>query len=199
MTLANDPSLDVGAAGLRVDVLRRRARDLAIAAALMTAAGVPFFVLGHDAAGFACVVGAAAGLAVRELARAERGQLLTRLVAAGADAVHRDVAVFSATLVSEARRARLARGLEVAASAGKQGLHEYTHVRPDRAYDVRGDLLRLAGAFRDPAQPVAPRSAALCRRMLCEASVSPLYNPQIFEAELRGLLSEIEAGFDLER
>ena len=41
---------------------------------------------------------------------------------------------------------------------------------------------------------VAPASAALCRRMLCEAAVSPLYNASLSEEDLARLLRAISAG-----
>jgi len=189
-----DDSLSAVDALERVARLRRRARDVALAASLLAAAGATAASLGHGEIGFAALVGAAVGFGAAGLARAERRTVLTRLVAAGIDGA--EVRPFAAELVSPSLRRRLARGLEVAAAAGRPGLHEYTHVRPERAGAVRDDLLELAAAFRNPARPVTPASAALCRRLICEASVSPLYNPALPDQELTRTLRAIGAGFD---
>jgi len=140
--------------------------------------------------------GAALGFAIAYLAGAERSHLLTRLVAQGDAGLLAEAEAFARKLSAPGMRLRLARGLERAATAGQPGLHEYTWVRPERVFDIRKELLRLAAGFRDLAIPVSPASAALCRRMLCEAAVSPLYNPKIPEAELARLLRVIAAGVE---
>jgi hypothetical protein len=76
------------------------------------------------------------------------------------------------------------------------GLHEFAFVHSGRAHAVRSRLERLAERFRDPAEQVSPRSAALCRLLLCEPPVSPLYNPALPPAQLERALDLIAAGFD---
>ena len=194
MAILHEPHLDVRLAASRLDTLRRRARDMALAAGLVATTGGVLLGLGRGAAGFACLIAAAFGLGVAGLARGDRSRLLTRLVAEGLDGANQDTRAWAGALVTRARRVRLAKGLERAADAGRPGVHDYVHIRPDRAHAIRDDLLRIASAFRDQARPLAPRSAALCERMLCEAIVSPLYNPQLPETDLVDLLREIESG-----
>jgi hypothetical protein len=186
--------VDVGTARARLEALRRRARETAAGSVVLALAGALFAASGHPQLAFSFAFGAAVGAAVWYLARAERAHLLTGLVAQGDTERFAEAAAFAKKLSAPGMRLRLARGLERAATAGRPGLHEYTWARPERVFHIRGELLRLAARFRDLAAPVSPASAALCRRMLCEAAASPLYNPKIPEAELARLLRVIAAG-----
>ena len=144
---------------------------------------------------FSLAFGPAVGLAFAYLARSERSQLLTRLVAQGDQSLFHEAEAFARKVSAPPMRLRLARGLERAAAAGRPGVHEYTWVRPERVFDLREELLRLAAGFRDLGVAVTPASAALCRGLLCDPVVSPLYNPRIPETELERLLGVIAAGF----
>lgn len=188
--------VDLRVAKARLERLRRRSREMLAGAVLLGGAGAVVAARGNSQLAFSVAFGAAVGGAMAYLARAERSHLLTRLVAQGDAALVTEAEAFARKLSGPEMRLRLARGLERAASAGRPGVHEYTWVRPERVFDLREELLRLAARFRDLAVPVAPVSAALCRRMLCEAAVSPLYNPKIPEAELARMLRVIAAGLE---
>lgn len=193
MTLLDDPPEPDALE--RIVRLRRRARDLALASLLLAAFGATVVATGNGKVGVAALVAAAAGVGLAGLVRSERRHELSRLVAAERTASE-EVRAFAAQLVSSARRRRLAEGLKRAAAAGRPGLQEFTHVRPDRAHALHDELLELAAAFADPARKVRPASAALCLRLLSEPVASPLYNPQLPEEELERTLRAIRAGID---
>ncbi|HYY32635.1 MAG TPA: hypothetical protein VE693_03510 [Gaiellaceae bacterium] len=180
----------------RLDALHRRVRETVGAAVVLAVAATVAAAFGHAQLAFSFGFGAALGLAIAYLARVESTDLLTRLVAQGDAGLFTEAEDYARKLAAPTMRLRLARGLERAAAAGRPGLHEYTWVRPERVFDVRDELLRLSAAFRDLAVAITPMSAALCRRMLCEAAASPLYNPKIPEAELARLLRVIGAGIE---
>ena len=187
--------VELGHARGRLETLARRFRDLLAVSAAFALAGAVAAARGHSQLAFSLAFGTAVGLAFAYLARSERSQLLTSLVAQGDASLSQEAEAYARKLLAPSMRLRLARGLERAAAAGRPGVHEYTWVRPDRVFDLREELLRLAAGFRDLGVAVTPSAAALCRRMLCEPVVSPLYNPTIPEAELARLLGVIAAGF----
>jgi hypothetical protein len=189
-----DP-VDLGQARARLETLRRRSRDLVVGSVVLALAGAVCAAFEQPQLAFSLAFGTAVGLAFAYLARSERSQLLTRLVAQGDQSLFHEAEAFARKLSAPPMRLRLARGLERAAAAGRPGVHEYTWVRPERVFDLREELLRLAAGFRDLGVAVTPASAALCRRLLCEPVVSPLYNPRIPEAELARLLGVIAGGF----
>jgi hypothetical protein len=191
--------IDADAAAERAAALARRAREMIIAAALVGIVGIAAAVLGRGQVSASLLLGAAVGIAIAALARGDRQKLLTRIVAQGDGERCADAMRLAADLVRGPRRRRLAAGLERAASVARPGVHDYTHVRPDRAFAARAELLALAAAFRDDDATIAPASAALCRRMLCEAASSPLYNPRIPEDELARLLRTIASGIRTRR
>jgi hypothetical protein len=188
--------VDLPHARARLETLARRARDLLGGSAVFSVAGAAAAAAGHPQLAFSFAFGAALAGAFWYLARSERAHLLTRLVAQGDAALVGEAEVFARKLAAPPMRLRLARGLERAAESGRPGVHEYTWVRPERVFDIREELLRLAAGFRDLAVGVTPASAALCRRMLCEAAASPLYNPKIPETELARLLRVIGDGLE---
>jgi hypothetical protein len=187
--------VELGYACARLEMLGRRQRDLLTGSAVLALAGTVAAARGHSQLAFSLAFGTAVGLAFAYVARSERAHLLTRLVAQGDESSVVDARAYARRLSAPSMRLRLARGLERAAAAGRPGLHEYTWIPPERVFDLREELLRLAEGFRDLGVAVTPASAALCRRMLCEPVVSPLYNPRIPEAELTRLLGVIAAGF----
>ncbi len=188
--------VDLGHARARLETLARRARDLLGGSAIFSAAGGAAAAARHPQLAFSFAFGAALAGAFWYLARSERAHLLTRLVAQGDASLVGEAEVFARKLAAPPMRLRLARGLERAAEAGRPGVHEYTWARPERVFDIREELLHLAAGFRDLAVAVTPASAALCRRMLCEAAASPLYNPKIPETELARLLRVIGDGLE---
>ena len=188
--------VDLGHARARLETLARRARDLLGGSAVFSAAGAAATAAGHPQLAFSFAFGAALAGAFWYLARCERAHLLTRLVAQGDALLVGEAEVFARKLAAPPMRLRLARRLERAAEAGRPGVHEYTWARPERVFDIREELLHLAAGFRDLALAVTPASAALCRRMLCEAAASPLYNPKIPETELARLLRVIGDGLE---
>jgi propanediol dehydratase small subunit len=188
--------VDLGHARARLETLGRRARDLLGGSAVFSVAGAVAAAAGRPQLAFSFAFGAALAGAFWYLARSERAHLLTRLVAQGDAALVGEAEVFARKLAAPPMRLRLARGLERAAEAGRPGVHEYTWARPERVFDIREELLHLAAGFRDLAVAVTPASAALCRRMLCEAAASPLYNPKIPETELARLLRVIGDGLE---
>jgi hypothetical protein len=188
--------VDVGHARERLETLRRRVRETLAGTVLLALAGTVATALAHDQLAFSLAFGGAVAAAIAYLARVERANLLTRLVAQGDASLFAEAEAYAHKLAAPPMRLRLARGLERAAEAGRPGVHEYTWLRPERAFNVYEELLRLAAGFRDLTMPVTPVSAALCRRMLCEAADSPLYNPRIPEAQLARLVRVIAAGLE---
>jgi hypothetical protein len=184
--------VDADAAAARAAALARRAREMLLAGAIVAAVGVAAAAVGRGQVAASLLFGAAVGVSLAGLARGDREKLLTRVVAQGDAHRHVEATRFAATLL--ARRHRFAEALERAAAVGRPGVHDLTHTRPDRAMAVREQLLGLAAAFRDERALIAPASAALCRRMLCEAAVSPLYNPQLPEEDLSRVLQLIASG-----
>lgn len=173
--------------------LAGRTRELLAAAALLFAPGIVLAATSHPNAAAAALAAALAGTAGAALARAERRRELFRLVAAGRT---NDPAVraFAHELLKPSWRRRLAQGLRRAARAGEPGLQELTHIRPERASVLHTQLLELAAAIADQTRTLRPESAALCRRLLCEPLVSPLYNASLPLEELERALHEIRAG-----
>ncbi|MFN2629447.1 MAG: hypothetical protein ABR569_12550 [Gaiellaceae bacterium] len=188
--------LEVRPALERLPGLTRRRRQAAAAAALVAVGGAAGFGTGRSAAGAALLVAATFGVAYARLVERERVAVLTRVVASGFADATPETERFGEELVSFARRRRLAEGLARAAAAGRPGLHEFVFVRPERAGAVGRRLEGLAERFRDPAELVSPRSAALCRRLLLEPPASPLYNDTLPAAQLERALDLMEAGFD---
>ena len=188
--------LEIRPAVERLPGLTRRRRQVVGAAVLTAGGGAAFLGVGRSALGVSLFVAAAFGVAYAWLLEHERESVLTRVVASGFVDATPEVVRFGWQLVSPARRRRLANGLAVAAAAGRPGLHEFAFVRSERAHAVRSRLERLAERFRDPAEHVSPRSAALCRLLLCEPPASPLYNPALPAAQLERTLDLIAAGFD---
>ena len=105
-----------------------------------------------------------------------------------------EVRAHARELLRPRERSRLARSLELAARAGDPGFHDMGLVRSDRAWPVAGELRRLARAIGDPAVGLRAPAAALCRRLLCDAAASPLYNPNLPESDLPRLIGLIGAG-----
>ena len=157
--------VDLGHARARLETLARRARDLLGGSAVFSVAGAVAAAAGHSQLAFSFAFGAALAGAFWYLARSERTHLLTRLVAQGDAALVSEAEDFARELAAPPMRLRLARGLECAAESGRRGVHEYTWVRPERVFDIREELLRLAAGsvtWLCRSHPRARRSAGAC-------------------------------------
>lgn len=190
-----DPTpLTLTAAAQRLRELRTRSYAcLAIAAAFAAAAAAVWALTGRGApAAVALLAGAGTALAVTLLARGERRRLLLILVAQGdATSIH-EVSAFAHVLCTPLARARLAAALLAAADAGRTGAQSVMLVDPARA-DEFGDRLRaLADALIAPSVRVSASAIAICRRLLSEAAISPLYNPRLPSRDLRRVLELVE-------
>jgi hypothetical protein len=194
VSLLDQPPLDLEAARARLAHLRAALLHRLLAAVGVAAAGlIALFAVGTSW-GIPLVLGAAAALALAALSRGDRDRLLVRLVAQDDAWRLPEVQAFARRLVLPRGRTRLARGLALAADAGEPGVHEYGTIRPDRASAVVAELRWLAGAIGDLAVPVHPAAAALCRRLLCDAALSPLYNPRVPEEDVRRVVAVIRRG-----
>jgi hypothetical protein len=186
--------LDLAAAGLRLEALARRQRELLVLAACLgiAAAAAAATGMGLDWPLLAGAVSAAVGVLWM---RADRRAMLTRLVAQGDAMALPPVRAYAERLLE--RRAAIAGGLRhvVRSCSGVSG--EMTFVQPDRVDVQWRRLERLASAFADPDVAIQPSSAALCVRMLREPVTSPLYNPRLPEEQLDRLLTTIERGVEL--
>ncbi len=114
------------------------------------------------------------------------------LVAQGDAGALADVARLAERLLTIRERRRLARGLRAAAAAGMPGAQVSMMVDPARAADVADRLVALAERFADPVVRVSAQTAAICRRLLCDAQHSPLYNPHVPERDLGRILDLLE-------
>ena len=176
-----------GAAQHRLRELRHRRNDGFGAAALLGGAATGALALGMPHLALVMLCGSLAGLGVGTVARLQRLDLLTRLVAQGEVFELPSVERHARVLVSPRQRLALARGLERAAEPGG--------VAPaSRARIAAPALRRIARVLRDFSRPVEPRMVALTRAMLELGALSPLLNEQIAESELRRLLAAIQAG-----
>jgi hypothetical protein len=194
VSLLDQPPLQLAAARLRLHELKKGARQRLAAAVLLAAAGAFLLASGRSALGLPLLIGAAAAVLLSLVARDDRRRLLVRLVAQddawSIDEVRRTADV----LISASQRRRLARGLVHAAQAGEPGPQDFAIVTPERAFLIRPKLQLLAQAIGDPGVPLRAPAAALCRRLLTDGFLSPLYNPHIPEGELERVIAVIERG-----
>jgi hypothetical protein len=193
-SLLDAAPLDLTRALRRLGELRSRERQLAVLAAVLGLAGAALMVMGHSA-GVPPAIGAAGALALWGLCRGDRRRLLVALVAQGDAGALEDVARLSERLLTIRERRRLARGLRNAAAAGMPGAQVPIMVDPARAADVAERLVALAERFADPVVKVSAQTAAICRRLLCDAQASPLYNPHVPERDLGRILDVLERDF----
>jgi hypothetical protein len=188
VSLLDQPPLDLAAARAHLAELRSLARRRAAVGLILALLGGVLVLLGAERVGIPLLIGACAAALLVALAREDRRRLLIRLVSqddAWAIAEVRDAAD---RLVSASGRRRLARGLRHA---------EFSVVDPFRATAVDERLRALASAIEDAAVPLEPSGAALCRRLLGEGRLSPLYNPNIADSELDRVIARIERAVDL--
>jgi hypothetical protein len=192
VTILDQPLLSLAEARSRLGELRERARHRLGLALALVAIGVLLVVLGRHTVGIPLLVGAAAAALLAALSFDDRSRLLVRLVAQGDARSIAEVERAAERLVSAPERRRLAEGLTRAAEAADPGEAAFSAVDALRAAEAHQRLCGLAVAFGDQAVPLQPPGAALCRRMLSDAALSPLYNPAIPEAELDRVIERIE-------
>jgi hypothetical protein len=157
----------------------------------LTGLGGGLSLLGDGALGIPLLIGAAGAFALVGLSHGDRRRLLVALVAQG-DAWSVDgVAALAERLQSPRERRRIADGLRAAADVG-QGAQLFMIVNPPRADAVRGRLVTLAERFGDPLVSVSAQTAAICRRLLCDAQNSPLYNAHLPEDDLQRVLDLVD-------
>ncbi|MEA2254656.1 MAG: hypothetical protein QOG35_701 [Solirubrobacteraceae bacterium] len=194
MSLLAEPLLDLTAAGDRLAGLRTTYRQRAAAAALALAAGAALTALAGGGWGIPLLIGGACALFLAAISRTDRDRLLIRLVAQDDAWQLPEVRRCAARLLAPRERARLARGLLLAADAGTPGHHPYGVIRPERAHGAVEELRWLGEAVADTAVPVRASAAALGRRLLTEAALSPLYNPRLPEDDVHRLLAIMRRG-----
>jgi hypothetical protein len=192
VTILDQPPLSLAEARRRLAELRERARHRLGLGLALVAIGVPLVVLGHHTVGIPLLVGAAGAALLAALSFNDRNRLLVRLVAQDDARSIAEVERAAERLVSAPERRRLAEGLARAAEAADPREAAFSTVDALRAAEAQQRLSGLAAAFDDQAVPLQPPGAALCRRMLSDAVLSPLYNPAIPEAELDRVIERIE-------
>ncbi len=186
------PQLDLKQALTRLRELRARARHLAALTLGLALTGVALITAISGSAGVPLLIGAAGALGLLGLCRSDRTRLLVALVAQGDAWALDGVRDAAERLCSPRELRRLARGLRAAAAAGTTGAQVSIMVNPARAGDVRDRLLALAERLSDPLVKVSAPAAAICRRLLCDAQHSPLYNPHVPERDLGRVLDLLE-------
>lgn len=98
--------------------------------------------------------------------------------------------------VSPRQRRALVRSLRQAAERPRRrdgARRRFEVLLVDRAASVRPELLELANALEECADP-DPASLADLRRLLTDGCQSPLYNPDVHISELRATLYYLRAG-----
>jgi hypothetical protein len=186
------PQLDLDVALQRLRELAERSRQLAALTLALAIVGGLLVVAVSASAGVPLLIGGAGALGLLGLCRSDRTRLLVALVAQG-DAWALDGVRDAAERLSSPRELRrLARGLRAAAAAGMTGAQISMMVDPARAGDVRDRLLSLAERLSDPLVKVSAPAVAVCRRLLCDAQHSPLYNPHVPARDLGRVLDLLE-------
>jgi hypothetical protein len=191
-SLLDQPPLDLGEARTRLGELRALVRRRAAIGLALASAGALLILAGTEEIGIPLLIGAAAAALLVGLGRDDRRRLLVRLVAQDDAWAIDEVPSAAERLVSPPERRRLAGGLRNAAAAAVPRHAEFSLVDPFRATATAERLRRLASTVGDLAVPMRPPGAALCRRLLSEGRLSPLYNPNLADAELDLLIDRIE-------
>ena len=186
------PQHDLDRAVVRLRELRARSRQLTALTLALALAGALLVAAGGARAGVPLLIGAAGSLGLLGLCRSDRTRLLVALVAQGDAWALDGVRDAAERLCSPRELHRLARGLRAAAAAGMTGAQVSMMVDPARAGDVRERLIALAERLSDPLVKVSAPAAAICRRLLCDAQHSPLYNPHVPERDLGRVLDLLE-------
>jgi hypothetical protein len=196
VSLLDQPPLDLAAARARLAEQRSLGHRRAAVGLILALLGGVLVLLGAERVGIPLLIGACAAALLVALAREDRRRLLIRLVSQDDAWAIAEVCDAADLLVSATGRRRLARGLRHAADAAVPRHAEFSVVDPFRATAVDERLRALASAIEDAAVPLEPSGAALCRRLLGEGRLSPLYNPNIADSELDRVIARIERAVD---
>jgi hypothetical protein len=173
-------------------LIRRRA-EIGVALAVI---GATLILLGAERAGIPLLIGAGAAALLIGLGRDDRRRLLIRLVAQDDAWAIDEVRRAAVRLVSPAERRRLAGGLRRAADAAIPRHAEFSVVDHFRAIEFDERLRLLAATIADDTVPLGAPGAALCRRLLGEGRLSPLYNPNLADSDLDRAITRIERAVD---
>jgi hypothetical protein len=186
---------DLSAAMTRLTQLRERTRaTVEWCVALLILGGVLWLVGSHDLA-FSVAAGAVAAVVTGALAEDERRRLLLGLVIQGDATSIPDVRALADRLANDpAERRRVAKALRTAASANPAASRASAAIATARVGVYAPRMLTLADAIADEDRVVTPRAVALCRTLLCDGAISPLYNVNLPESELDRALAAVEAG-----
>jgi len=189
--LLGTPPLDLADAVRRLGELRARAGQLLGLALALGLSGGLLAGAGEPRVGVPLLIGAAGAIALLGLCRGDRRRLLVSLVAQGDAWNVAGVSELAARLQSPRERRRIAAGLRAAADVGA-GAQLPLMVDAPRAHAAGERLRALAQRFGDPLVSVSAPAAAICRRLLCDAQHSPLYNPHVPEEDLERILALVE-------
>jgi len=185
----------LSAASARLAALRHRSHQMLEWFAALVVLGVVLLLTESVELAGSVGAGAIAALVICGLAVDERRRLLLSLVAQGDMNAIPEVLTLADRLANDpAERRRLAAALRVAARAGRAGSRVPIVIATSRAARYAPRLLALADAIGDERRAVTAPAVALCRRLLSDGLVSPLYNLRLPERELDRVLAVVEAG-----
>jgi len=194
-TLLDNAPDSLTAASARLDALRHRMIGMLEWFAALVALAVILLLTESVALAASVGAGAIAALVICGLALDERRRLLMSLVAIGdANSIPEVRALAERLAHDPAERRRVAAALRTAARAGGIGSRAPMVVAPGRVALYAPRLLALADAIGDERRVVTAPAIALCRRLLSDGAVSPLYNPHLPARELERVLAVVEAG-----
>jgi len=172
---------------------RRRALE-----SIMLAAGCAILAwqaLESAALAFALAVGAGFELLVTAWALLSRRELIARLALEPDAYAIPEVEAYGAHLTRPRYRRLLAQGIR---KMIREALRPDSLYLGDRVLHHARDLEAIARDLVLPNVRVHPVSVARCRRLLTEASESPLYNPKLPEEDIPQTVRRIRAGFQRE-
>jgi len=190
--LLDQPPLDLGEARARLDELRTLIRRRTVIGLGLALLGAALIALGSQRVGIPLLIGSGAAALLVGLGRDDRRRVLVRLVSQDDAWAIEEVRRAGEWLVSPGERRRLAGGLRRAADAAVPRHAEFSLVDPFVATTAAKRLRALASAIEDLAIPLRPPGVALCRRLLSEGRLSPLYNPNLAEGEFDRVIERIE-------
>ena len=195
MSSLSHPHQNLTTASSRLTELHDRTRAaIEWCVALLIGGGV-LWLVGSHALAFAAGAGAAAAVVVGAFAVDDRRRLVLGLVVQGDATSIPEVSALADRLAHDpAERRRVAAALRAVSSGDRSGGGMPTTINPGRAAAYAPRMLALADAIADQQRAVAPQAVALCRTLLTDGAISPLYNPNLPERDLDRVLAAAEAG-----
>ena len=189
------PHQNLSAARTRLTQLRERTRGtVEWCVALLILGGVLWLIGSRDLA-FSVAAGAVAAVVTGALAEDERRRLLLGLVVQGDATSIPEVRALADRLANDpSERRRVAKALRTAARANPAASRASAAIATGKVAVYAPRMLALADTIADEDRVVTPRAVALCRTLLCDGAISPLYNVNLPESELDRALAAIEAG-----